>query len=184
MSSLVKKLIIIFGILVLFLFIAFIGAAWYLGAFNSVDVTLAERGPYYFVFLEHRGMYQKIAEKIEQVHEYLENRQIELVHPAAQYLDDPKTHMPAELRSRGGWIVSDSVAVDSPYILTTIEKRSTALARIRAHPAIAPFKTYPALDNFLMHAGRDRDTAKTVLEIYYDSGVVEVELPVLPEKQN
>jgi len=184
MSNLVKKLIIIFGVLVLFLFIAFIGAAWYLGAFNSVDITWAERGPYHFVFLEHRGMYQKIADKIEQVHEYLEARRINTLHPAAQYLDDPKTHMPAELRSRGGWIVADSVTVDTPYIFTTIEKRSTALARIRAHPAIAPFKTYPALDNFLMHGNRTQDTTGTVLEIYYDSGVVEVEMPILPENQN
>lgn len=184
MSELIKKLILVFGAVVVFIFLAFLGAAMYMGAFASVDISSEVRGPYYFVYQDHIGLYQRIAEKIEEVHTLLEDRQVATIHPAAQYLDDPNVVPVADLRSRGGWLVKDSVHVAPPFHLAHIGQRSVALARIRAHPAVAPFKTYPALHDWLNRKKTKQDSSFHILEIYYDSGVVEVEMPIIADIQN
>ena len=53
MSSTLKKIILIIGITSFVLFIGLISAAWYMGAFSSVNISIGEKGPYYFIYLEH-----------------------------------------------------------------------------------------------------------------------------------
>ena len=56
-----KKIIIIFSVVVLVLFIALVIAAWILGTFASVKIEHADRGPYGMVILAQPDSYQNIA---------------------------------------------------------------------------------------------------------------------------
>jgi len=177
--SLFKKFIIVFDVIVFFLFIALLIALWYLGAFASVNVVSEERGPYYIVTLAHEGPYQRIMYKIEQVDTMLKEKGIVGLNAVGLYDDNPAAVPPDQLRSRGGFIVHDSVKVDSPFILQKIELRTVAIATIKAHPAVAPFKTYPALYEWINNKGYEVITEQPVLELYHDEDLVEVEMPII-----
>ncbi|MEW6041545.1 MAG: hypothetical protein AB1633_08495, partial [Elusimicrobiota bacterium] len=63
-----KTTLIIVGILV-----AVIGIGlWNMGVFQKIEFTEQEIGPMNLVYLEHKGPFHKIAQKIEEVKKYLE----------------------------------------------------------------------------------------------------------------
>jgi DNA gyrase inhibitor GyrI len=177
--SLFKKFIIVFAVIIFFLFFALLIALWYLGAFASVKVVSEERGPYYIVTLAHEGHYQRIMYTIEQVDTMLKERGIVGLRAVALYDDNPAAVLPDQLQSRGGFIVRDSVKVDSPFVLQKIEQRSVAIAAIKAHPTVAPFKTYPALYEWINRKGYEVITEQPILELYHDKDLVEVEMSIL-----
>ncbi|MFC2089102.1 hypothetical protein ACFLSX_05820 [Calditrichota bacterium] len=174
----IRKIILIIGILALVLFMAVIGAAWYMGAFSSVDIKTEIRGPYNFICLEHVGAYHLIAAKIEKVRQYLDSKQIPYLHSAGMYFDDPAKVSEIELRSQGGYLIPDSVLVDIPFQFIKIKKRKTAVAAINAHPMIAPFKVYSAFHEWLENQNDSLNVVGAPLELYLPSNRVEVEFPL------
>ena len=167
MSSIIKKIILIFSILVFILFISLIIAAWTMGMFSTVTVSQEERGPYYVVCLPHQGSYRGIHHKIEQVNQVLAERQIFHAVACGIYYDDPAKVPLDSLFSEGGWLVTDSIHVQPPYRLKMIPLRQVAVARIYANPAIAGFKNYPALTNWMQQNQYRADTTKAILELYH-----------------
>jgi predicted transcriptional regulator YdeE len=92
------------------------------------------------------------------------------------YLDDPSKVDQANLRWRVGYIVNDSTDTIEPLMFKTIENREYLIASIKAHPMVAPFKTYPAINEWL--AANPYDVAGEAYELYNENGVVEVLFPV------
>jgi len=178
MSTILKKIIIIIGILALVLFMAVIGASWYMGAFSSVEISQKYRGPYNFVYIEHIGPYHLISAKIEKVKVYLDNHQIKYMHAAGMYIDDPSKVSESELKSYAGFLVNDSITVEEPYKFMKIPKRNVLLAKIEAHPAVAPFKIYPAYHEWLEDNKEKVIPAGPPLELYVAEKEVEVEFPI------
>jgi DNA gyrase inhibitor GyrI len=178
MSSLLKKLIIIISIVIFILFFSLLIAAWSMGMFSSVSVTANQRGPYYIVVHGHVGAYRGINEKIDAVSTMLSEKRIEHSTACGIFYDDPVKTAIEDLQSAGGFLVADSIQVPSPFECLKIPSRSTCIARIEANPAIAGFKTYPALLDWINTYNFKHDTLKPTLELYYSNGLVEVELPV------
>lgn len=176
MSSTLKKVILILGIISLVFFMGIIGAAWYMGAFSSVNITMGEKGPYYFVYLEHTGPYYQVANKITEVEKYLKENNIQYQHSAAIYFDDPAQVPENDLKSYGGFLVIDSVSVEEPFQFLEIDRRKVVIASIEAMPMIAPFKVYPAFNEWLGNH-EDLETDGPPMEFYLPDETVEVEFP-------
>lgn len=179
MSSFLKKLVIIVSIIIFILFISLIVAAWLMGMFSSVSVSEDSRGPYYAVVLSHKGSYQGINQKIDNVSAMLAENRIGHSVACGIFYDDPSKIDIGELRSDGGFLVNDSVDVSPPYQCLKIAKRTVGVASIEANPAIAGFKTYPALLDWIGKYDIEHDTLQPTIELYFNSGIVEVELPLI-----
>lgn len=182
MSSLLKKMVMIISVIVFILFIALIIAAWSMGMFSPVTVSDQMRGPYYIVSIAHTGSYRGISEKIETVAQMLEKKQIEHSIACGIFFDDPSVVPFDFLRSEGGFLIQDSITVDSIFIMNRIPKRKVVVASIEANPALAWFKTYPALNGWIAKNSYQTDTSKPIIELYHTDGLVEVELPIIASK--
>ena len=174
----IKKLIIIFAVVVFILFIAIIVAAWYLGAFATVSIVVEDRGPYYIVTSSQLSPYQEISRENEQIDMMLGERGIKYKNFVGILYNNPAEITLSQLRRKGGVIVKDSVAVDSLLIFERIDKRLVAVAALKAHPAIAPFKIYPALQEWMQLHSYLPQKEMTILEHYKADGFVEVEIPI------
>jgi DNA gyrase inhibitor GyrI len=183
-SSILKKIILVFSILVLVLFISLIITAWTMGMFSQVTVTRENRGPYNVVSLPHQGSYRGIHQKIDQVNQFLAEKQIFHAIACGIYYDDPAAIPLDSLISEGGWFIEDSVYVQPPYRLKEIPRRQVAVARIEANPAVAGFKTYPALNQWMQDNHYQADTTAAIVELYHPDKLVEVEVCLMPLSQN
>ncbi len=182
MSSLLKKLVIIISVIVFILFIALIIATWTMGMFSPVTISDQNRGPYYAVTLAHTGPYRGINEKIEIVSQMLEKRQIEHSVACGIFFDDSSVIPVESLRSEGGFLITDSIAVDSTFIFKKISKRFVVVASIEANPALAGFKTYPALNDWIKENPYHEDLSLPTIELYHPDEIIEVEQPIIATK--
>jgi hypothetical protein len=177
-SALLKKIVIIVSVVIFILFISLLIAAWTMGMFAPVSVKEAERGPYYAVTLSHKGSYRGISQKIEAVSDWLTDNQVKHSVACAIFYDDPATINIEDLHSEGGYLIDDSLDVSLPFQCLRFPARLTGVASIEANPAIAWFKTYPALLDWIEKYDVVHDTLQPIIELYYNNGVVEVELPI------
>lgn len=176
MSSTIKKIILILGVVSLVLFIGLVISAWYMGAFSSVSIHTGEAGPFNFVYLEHQGPYYQLTNKITQVEKYLTDNKIQYLYSAGIYFDDPAEVAESELKSYGGFIIKDSISVQNPYKFIKIAKRKVVIATIEAHPMIAPFKVYPAFKEWLEN-NKNIEIVGPSLELYKPGDNIEVHFP-------
>jgi hypothetical protein len=173
-----KKFIIVVSVLVFILFLGFITAAWFMGAFEPVDISRSENGPYYFFTFRSPMIYRQIPEKNEELKKRLAEYDINHFVPGALILDDPMTIPLSDINARGGLIIPDSIAVTAPYDILRIPRRNVVVAFIDANPAIATFKTYPALSEWLRNH-TDHSAQLPFLEIYHPDESVSTEMPVV-----
>jgi DNA gyrase inhibitor GyrI len=178
MSSFLKKLVTIISIVIFILFISLLIAAWSMGMFSSVSVMEDERGPYFVIVNAHMGSYQGISDKIDGVSSMLSEKQILHTTACGIFYDDPAQVSVEDLRSAGGFLISDSIEVSDPFVCLKIPSRLLSVASIEANPAIAGFKTYPALLDWINKYNFKHDTLKPTIELYHTNGIVEVELPI------
>jgi len=177
-SSLLKKIVIIVSVVIFILFISLLIAAWTMGMFAPVSVKETERGPYYAVILSHKGSYQGISQKIDEVSDWLTENQVKHSVACGIFYDDPAKINIEDLHSEGGYLIDDSLEVSLPFQCLRFPARSTGVASIKANPSIAWFKTYPALLDWIEKYNFEHDTLQPIIELYYNNGVVDVELPI------
>ncbi|MCL6583668.1 MAG: GyrI-like domain-containing protein [bacterium] len=170
-----KKFFTLFSV---FLIPSVLLAGWigyYLGVFSPVELNIQARGPYLMVFMMHRGAYHQILEKIERVGKLLDERKIPKTVACAIFYDDPRDVPLESLRSEGGYLVDRQLSLEHPFGQQKIPRRTVIVARVKAHPLIAPFKTYGRIVDFMkMHNLKHSGPA---MERYLADGVVEVEIP-------
>ena len=146
---------------------------WKVGLFATPELTLGEKGPYHYVYIDRTGPFSEIPMGYQQVDSLVKQQNIETGIPCGAYLDDPSQVEQANLRWRVGYIVNDSVETIEPLLFKTIANREYLIASIKAHPMVAPFKTYPAINEWL--AANPYDVVGEAYELYHDSGIVEVQ---------
>ena len=182
MSSFLKKIVIIVSVVIFILFISLLVTAWTMGMFSPVTITEAKRGPYYAVVLSHKGSYQGLSQKIDKVSAMLTENRIAHSIACGIFYDDPSKIKTEDLRSEGGFIIEDTLEVSQPFEFIKFPVRSVYLASIEANPAIAGFKTYPALLDWIEKYKSEHDTLHPTIELYHNNGIVEVELPLLESR--
>lgn len=175
MSKKAKIWIVVFAVF-LFVVIVFVGVGIYFGAFSSVDISEGFRGPYHFVYLMHKGPYQLVVKKIQKVEQILKEKNIQYSFAAGRYYDDPGITPKENLKSDAGVIINTHVQVDSPLEYEQISERYVVIGKIKAHPSIAPFKTYPAMNEYIR--SKNYTVIGPAFEIYYEDGTIEVHLPI------
>ena len=170
------KIWIVVAAVFLFVVIVFVGVGMYVGAFSSVDISEGFRGPYHFVYLMHKGPYQLVVKKIQKVEQILKEKNIQYSFAAGRYYDNPDTTPKEYLKSDAGVIVNTPAQVDSPLQYEQISERYVVIGKIKAHPAITPFKTYPKMHEYI--ESKNYTVIGPAFEIYYEEGTVEVLIPI------
>ena len=178
MPAILRRIIIIFAAIVFLFFIALIIAAWSLGAFDSVDISENEGGPYYFISYDSTSTYKETPGQIELIKKQLALSQSTEQLSAVLVLKNPMMTPLNEVPVLGGLIISDSVDVAAPLRLIRIAKRPVISATLEANPTIAIFKTYPALAEWFRKNDRQYKLELPFFEIYYEDRVT-VEMPIV-----
>lgn len=176
MTSKGKKILIGILIFVGVIILAIVVALWKAGMFAEPEISVAERGPYHYVYTARTGSFAAIPKVFEEVKSYLETNNIDYGIGCGMYLDDPSKVDQENIRWRAGYLVDDSVQVDDPYVFETIPRQNFVIAAIDAHPMIAPIKTYPAINKWVTE--NDYTVKDHAYELYQDDGLIEVLFPV------
>ncbi len=154
---------------------------------REIENTVCE----YFVICEGTSNTQvnaivnSIQKKVSKAHKDTEglvnSQNIKTAIPCGVYLNDPSSVEDDALLWRVGYLVEDSTTVKLPLQFATINRATYIVAKIKAHPFIAAFKTYPVLEQWIL----DNNYAITgsAVELYYED-VVESMFPVKDKALN
>jgi effector-binding domain-containing protein len=170
-----KIALIILGAVVV-IAIILVGGLWYIGLFATPELALGERGPYNYVYVDRTGPFTEIPMGYQLVDSLVHQQNIEVGIACGAYLEDPSKVAQENLRWQVGYLVNDSVETKQPLNFKTIANREYLIASIKAIPMIAPFKTYPAMNEWL--TSNPYDVIGEAYELYHENGVVEVLFPV------
>ncbi len=175
-----NRLLLLFGVLAV-LIIAFIFILVELGLFSKPELILIERGPYNYVYTERSGSFQKVSKAHKDTEGLVNSQNIKTAIPCGVYLNDPSSVEDDALLWRVGYLVEDSTTVKLPLQFATINRATYIVAKVKAHPFIAAFKTYPVLEQWIL----DNNYAITgsAVELYYED-VVESMFPVKDKALN
>ena len=152
---------------------------WWWGLFSAATLQVADRGGYYYAYLEAQGAYSKLETRQKEVQHALKQQGVETGAQITVVLSDPRTTSYKELRAHTGYIVSDQAKLVAPLRLGFIPRRRVAIASIKAHPLFAYGKTYSAL---LAYARENKMSLRLpTVELFNDS-VLQVEMPLAPHE--
>ncbi len=93
--------------------------------------------------------------------------------------DDPMARPLPQVGTRAAYLLADSVMIDPPNILLSVPSGKVVSAVIDANPAIAPYKTYPAIREWCERHHLTPDTTGVIIEFYQPNGTIRVEFPIL-----
>ena len=176
MASKSKKILLwvlgFLGIVMLFILLA----AWQTGIFSSPKISMEERAGFHYVYLERTGPYSEIAKAQEALKKAIKDQNIKTLIPCGLYLDNPANVKQNELRWRIGYTVKDSVQVAKPLKFETVPARLYVIASIKAHPAVAALKNYPAMKKWVVE--NQYVIIGPAMEFYLKDGTVESMFPV------
>jgi effector-binding domain-containing protein len=177
MTSRIKGFLAVFLVLLIFLTILIGGIGYFYGVFSPVKITTGIRGPYLMVYMLHRGAYHQITGAIKKVGELLDEQKIPKTISCAIFYDDPRDVAMEDLKSEGGYLVDQRPlsSLKHPFGLREIPERGVILATTKAHPLLAPFKTYAKIVDFMQMHHLEHDGP--AMERYLPGGIVEVEMP-------
>lgn len=178
MSQLLKKIVIILSILVFVLFIAILIAAWYLGAFSPVTLSLEERDASYYIATNQRIRYADIPRQLAQIKSHLKAEATNYKYDCALIYSDLTTMALKDVVAQAVLLGTDSLEVAAPLQIGNLAAGKIAVASIEANPAIAVFKIYPALNDWLLKNQETYDVKFPMIEIY-DPPYFTVQMPVV-----
>ncbi len=150
-----KNIVIFIGASILIIAGFFI----YGGSFHTVQIAEQEDGPFYFIYVEHRGSYEGFREKLKHVQNVVIGTGILHFTPAGIYYDDPKVTKEEDLRSRMGVLVTQpdyeklaSMEEQGSVRRMTIDRRYYAKTVFPHRSFLSIYlgiiKCYPALETF------------------------------------
>ncbi len=152
------------GIVAAIILVIILTLMWFMGVFQRIEVNAIESGPMRMVYIEHKGSYDKIAEKINQVKLYLDKQKIAVLDAFGEYYDDPQKVKTEDLRSAGGFLVIKDIQPETSYKFKRIDKKLYASAIFIGSPAIGPFMVYPKLMKWIEKNHYEIDGA--AIELY------------------
>jgi effector-binding domain-containing protein len=139
-----------------------------MGGFQKVTATSEEAGPIKMVYMEHKGPYSKVTEKIEKVKLYLDSNKIACTESIGEYLSDPTKVKQEDLMSNIGFIVDQDCKDSAPFMFKNIPKQLFVSVNFKGSPAVGPMKAYPAMDKWVKDNGYEINGSG--LEIYKVTG--------------
>ena len=177
MASKMKKGFTVLLLLTVFFALSLGVLGYFFGVFSPVRITTGMRGPYLMTYMPHRGAYHRVLGKIEKVGRMLDKKHIAKTIPCAFFYDDPKDVPLEKLKSEGGYLVDEDLQLEHPFGQRKIPARGVIIATVKAHPMVAPFKTYRKIVEFMQMHRLDHNGP--AMERYLPGGIVEVEMPFI-----
>lgn len=175
MSPKGKKILTIIFAIIIVIGLLLLAGAWKAGIFEEPVITVELRGPYHYVYIQKTGDFSNIPNAYKEADDLFKENSLEKGTACGMYLDDPAMVEAEDMRWRVGYLVEDSVAVNTPLEFLSIPNAEYAVASIDAHPMIAPLKTYPALQKWVQTS--DYQFTGPAYEIYNEDGIIEVLFP-------
>jgi hypothetical protein len=178
MPEILRKIIIAFAVFVFVSFFALLIAAWIMGAFDSVQTTTGTGQPGFFIWQFDSTEYKDIPMVIDQIKQKIVLPRGTSQIPAALIHDNPFVTPLNQVKVTPGIVVMDSIAVVQPLAIRPLKQREIVSASLQANPAIAIFKTYPALAEWLRKNDRQYQLELPFLERYENEDMVIVEMGI------
>jgi hypothetical protein len=175
MRSITRHLLLVFAIELSGIFLILLAAGYKGGLFNSVELLHTTRGPYEIVYLSGSQFAGHLDEQIAQLSLMLQTKNVPPLSVCTIWYDVAPE---AKLSNRGGFLVQDKIALPAPYAIGTVAPREVIVARVKAHPDLAPLKTYPKMRAWMKQ--NHFQIAGPALEIYGEDGTIECEVPIQP----
>jgi len=180
MLQLLQKILIVMVMLGLIFIVSVIIAAWRLGAFAPVQVSSLEREPLYIVTTLEPETPAQLQAQIAAVGSYLAGQGRQALLPAGVFYSNPLSDRDGNTaEAAGGWLVRDSVAVDSAHLLLVTPRQTIFKTILKINPLIARSKAYPVLGSWIERQGYRPDPAGLVLELYRSADSLEIQIPVI-----
>jgi AraC family transcriptional regulator len=142
------------GIIIIVLFIFFLGASFYAGMFDKLSLEVAEVGPYPIVYREHKGPYDGVKFALHDVYRYLKTKRMQWTTKGiAVFCDDPQTVKTQDLRSLAGCVTDTLLTnLDPPYKSQILPKTHAVAGTFRVRSFLSNYtgtrKYYSAKDDF------------------------------------
>lgn len=140
------------------------------GGFNPVRIETSFAGPYTYAYLESRGDYSKLPDKLVEAGKVLLADGIQAGNPITVLYSNPELVDVGDRRARTGFLVPAGSKVRLPLEIDTIPARQVLIARVQAGSMLAPGRAYAALDEYLQ--ARGEGIRMPTVEIYQASGSV------------
>ena len=129
-----------------------------LGAFQGVELSEKEDGPFRLAYLPHVGAYYKIVPVIQKVEEWAKAHGEPCARSFGEYVDDPRSVDEDRLRSNGGCVLDrEPAALPDGFKFKTLDRRLYLTARFRGAPSIGPYKVYPRAASWMQERGYSQD---------------------------
>ncbi|OGJ52156.1 hypothetical protein A2335_02490 [Candidatus Peregrinibacteria bacterium RIFOXYB2_FULL_32_7] len=167
----VLVIIILAVVVIMFVFLS------YFGAFEKIEIVEKEAGPYNFVYEDHTGAYIDIGSVFDEMEGRLNEDGIEYVASLGIYYDNPTQVAEENLRSKGGYILSDEmyakVEALNTYKRMKIEAKKYITIEYPYKHTItmmfAPMRVYPKFAAYLKKKGYRQEGL--ALEMYEDEKI-------------
>lgn len=127
--------------------------AYFMGAFEGVQMGVGKKQGALLIFAEHAGPYHEINKTISKVEGFALHAQLPCSLTFGEYLDDPELVDPDRLRSYGGcYIEGDWGVTKEKLTKMTLPKEiqyrvlpaaQYLISKFEGSPVIGPFKVYP-----------------------------------------
>ncbi len=139
-----------------------------LGAFRTVNLTIATIGPMKTVYKDHLGAYHQIVSVLDEVEAWAKKNEEPCKQTYGEYLDDVDRVSEDRLHSRGGCLVDKDWSLGflaEGLHYSVIPARRYVRADFDGAPSIGPLKVYPKARKFIAAQGFSPD-GDAVIEIY------------------
>lgn len=137
------------GPFLLFFVLPLVAVFWKMGGFATVSIDYAQRGPYYYAYLENTGDLGKLIDTQGKVYDALKADKIEPSMPISLLLNNPMDVKRSQRLGQAGYVIPPGTLVRTPLLTATIPARRVLLVQVEASPMIAPSKAYTALIDYL-----------------------------------
>lgn len=163
------------GPFLLFFLLPLLAVFWKMGGFASVTIDYAQRGPYYYAYLENTGDLGKLIDTQGKVFDSLKADKIEPGMPISILLNNPMEVKRSQRKGQAGYVIPPGTLVRTPLLTATIPARKVLLVQVKASPMIAPSKAYAGLMEYL--EAHHMTLHLPTVEVYHD-GVFYLEMNV------
>lgn len=149
--------------------------AYFLGIFAHPQVRIAETGPYRYAYIPFQGPYYQVDDNLQSLKKALVLGRVPHGSPLGIFYDDPRKVPAQSRRGRAGYLLPADAHAPPGIKVDVIPRRRVVMVQVKAHPAIAPIKTYRALDKWAKAQGIP--VRWPTVELYGPGDTVTLEMP-------
>jgi hypothetical protein len=141
-------------IIIIVLFVLFLGTSFYAGMFDKLSLEIAQVGPYPIVYREYKGPYDEVKFALHDVYRYLKTKRMQWTSRGIGiFYDDPRTVKQQDLRGIAGCVTDTLLTnLDTPYKSQILPKTRAIVGTFHIRSFLSNYtgtqKYYSAKESF------------------------------------